>query len=235
MAPSVQTQSAKPQTRIRRCSFPNLTAGVEKVTSQVKKQDSDTDSLLRRSHTCQQTFPGSISASGSKYGPFRCHTFTLFLMILHLHQSPSLLNWMDWNGTCCQICMRNMPIHSLKTSKASESGLVVYADLARWQIDIAPRSLFILSAPNPIEHGSLIHCCTAWRQIDCEHPDCPSSRGVGGGVWQSSDRRAELILQTCCLFSPASPAPHSLGTCTSIRSERTPPSARQQKNGNNSN
>lgn len=81
-----------------------------------------------------------------------------------------------------------------------QSGLDVYADLA-WQQQIllcTPSSYCLCSA----RHGSLTHRSTAWRQIDCEHPDCPSWRGV----WQSSDRHAELILQAHCLFSPALPA-----------------------------
>ena len=82
-----------------------------------------------------------------------------------------------------------------------QSGLDVYADLA-WQQQIllcTPSSYCLCSA----RHGSLAHRSAAWRQIDCEHLDCPSWRGV----WQSSDRHAELILQSRCLFSPASPSP----------------------------
>ena len=77
----------------------------------------------------------------------------------------------------------------------------VYADPA-WQQQIllyTPSSYCLCSA----RHGSLTHRRAAWRQIDCEHPDCPSCRGV----WQSSDSHAGLIPQACCLFSPAAPAP----------------------------
>lgn len=86
-----------------------------------------------------------------------------------------------------------------------QSGLDVYADLA-WQQQIllcTPSSYCLLG-----RHGSLTHRSAAWRRIDCEHPDCPSWRGV----WQSSDRHAELILQAHCLFSPALPARCSVGS-----------------------
>lgn len=78
-----------------------------------------------------------------------------------------------------------------------QSGLDVYADLA-WQQQILLRtpSSYCLC---PARHGSLTHRSTAWRQIDCEHPNCPSWMGV----WQSSDRQVELIFQARCLFSTA--------------------------------
>lgn len=86
----------------------------------------------------------------------------------------------------------------------ASAGRDVYADLA-WQQHI------LLYTPSSYclcldRHGSLTHRSTAWRQIDCEHPDCPSRRGV----WQSTDSHAELISQACCLFSPALPSPAAL-------------------------
>lgn len=89
---------------------------------------------------------------------------------------------------------------SRRLLRPQEASLDVYADLARQQqILLCTPSSYCLCS---VRHGSLTHRSTAWRQIDCEHPDCPS----WSGVWQSSDSHTELILQVCCLFSTAIPA-----------------------------
>lgn len=121
----------------------------------------------------------NASYSSDKHVSHCEHLLVLILLTPQMHPPPGA--WSSSRGLL----------------RPRRSGLDVYADLA-WQQQILPctPSSYCLCWA---WHGSLTHRSAAWRQIDCEHPDCPSWRGV----WQSSDRHIELILQSCCLFSTA--------------------------------